>query len=120
MPARSSGSRKPARISSINVAVALFTPRDGALAVFLVQATRAARVRDRWSLPSDALLADETLDDAAARIARGALGAAPSMLDQALAIAETRAAAPHGQLTITYFGLAPDSGAAASSAGSWI
>lgn len=120
MPARSSGARKPARISNINVAVALFTPRDGALAVLLVQAARAARARERWSLPTDALLADETLDDAAARIARRVLGAAPSMLDQALASAETRAAAPPGQLTITYFGLAPDSGAAASSAGSWI
>ena len=119
MPARSSGARKPARISNINVAVALFTPRDGALAVLLIPAAKGARARDRWSLPSDALLADETLDDAASRIARGVLGAVPSMLDQALANAESRAAAPQRQLTITYFGLAPDSGAS-SSAGAWI
>ncbi len=119
MPARSSGARKPARISNINVAVALFTPRDGALAVLLVPAARSVRSRDRWSLPSDALLADETLDEAATRIARGVLGAVPSMLDQAYTKAETRGAHP-GHLTITYFGLAPESGSAASSAGSWI
>src|SRR5689334_22907159 len=102
MPARASGVRKPARISNINVAVALFTPRDGALAVLLVPAARSTRARDRWSLPSDALLADETLDEAAARVARGLLAAPPSMLDQAFASTpETRAASQQGQLTVT-------------------
>jgi 8-oxo-dGTP diphosphatase len=120
MPARSSNPRKPARISNITVAVALFTPRDGALAVLLVPAARSTRARDRWALPSDSLLTDETLDDAAARIARGVLGSTPSLLDQALASTGTRIAGEQGQLTVTYFGLAPESGAAPSSGGSWI
>ena len=120
MPARASGVRKPARISNINVAVALFTPRDGALAVLLVPAARSARSRDRWSLPADALLAGETLDDAAARIARSVLGTPPSMLDQAFASTETRTAFQNGQLTVTYFGLAPESGLRPSSSGSWV
>ena len=120
MPARSSATRKPARIPIISVAVALFTPRDGALAVLLVPTpARSTRAKDRWSLPSDALLADETLDDAAARIARAVLGTTPSLLDQALAKTGTRLSGDQGQLTVTYFGLAPDSGAA-SSRGSWV
>jgi 8-oxo-dGTP diphosphatase len=82
--------------------------------------TRSARTRDRWSLPSDTLLADETLDDAAARIARGVLGAGPSLLDQALANTGSRASGDQGQLTVTYFGLAPDSGTASSPGGSWV
>src|SRR5262245_61408798 len=114
MSARSS-SRKPARNLAINVAVALFTPRDGSLAVLLVpSAARSSRPRDRWSLPSESLLVDETLDDAAARVARAALGAAPSLLDQALAGAGSKTAVDHGQLTVTYFGLAPDSSASVS------
>jgi 8-oxo-dGTP diphosphatase len=120
MPARSSSLRKPARISNITVAVALFTPRDGALAVLLVPSTRSTRSRDRWSLPSDTLLADETLDDAATRIARGVLGSTPSLLDQASVSTGTRATGDPGQLTITYFGLAPELGGARTSAGSWV
>ena len=120
MAARSRTTRKPARISNITVAVALFTPRDGALAVLLVPAARATRAKDRWALPSDTLLADESLDDAGARIARGVLGAAPSLLDQALANAGNRAAGEAGHLTVTYFGLAPDSGAAPSAEASWV
>jgi 8-oxo-dGTP diphosphatase len=120
MPSRPNSSRKPARISNIDVAVALFTPRDGALAVLLVPAARPTRAKDRWSLPSDTLLADETLDDAASRIARAVLGAPPSLLDQASANAESRAAGQQGRLTVTYFGLAPDSGAGPLPEASWI
>jgi 8-oxo-dGTP diphosphatase len=106
----------------VTVAVALFTPRDGALAVLLVpiQTSRSARPKDRWSLPADTVLADETLDDAAARIARGVLGAAPSLLDQALTGIGTRSAGDQDQITVTYFGLAPESGTALSHGGSWV
>jgi 8-oxo-dGTP diphosphatase len=119
MAARPSSPRKTSRLSSVNVAVALFTPRDGALAVLLVPA-RAARPKDRWLLPSDMLLADEPLDDAAARIARGVLGAAPSLLDQALASTGARVSGDGAQLTVTYFGLAPELGAVPSQGASWV
>ena len=119
MPVRASSSRKAARIQGVNVAVALFTPRDGALAVLLVpSATRLARSKDRWLLPADSILADETLEDAAARIARGALGAAPSLLDQALASVAARTVGD--PFTVTYFGLAPDSSASPALDGSWV
>ena len=119
MPVRASSSRKAARIQGVNVAVALFTPRDGALAVLLVpSATRLARSKDRWLLPADSILADETLEDAAARIARGALGAAPSLLDQALARVAARTVGD--PFTVTYFGLAPDSSASPALDGSWV
>ena len=120
MPARSPA-RKPARIPGVSVAVALFTPREGALAVLLVpSAVRGARAKDRWSLPADALLVDETLDDAAARIARDTLGAAPTLLDQAIANTSARNTGDQTQLTVTYFGLVPDSGASAARDASWL
>jgi len=69
-------------------------------------------------LPADSILADETLEDAAARIARGALGAAPSLLDQALASVAARTVGD--PFTVTYFGLAPDSSASPALDGSWV
>jgi 8-oxo-dGTP diphosphatase len=120
MPARSSASRKPVRIPGVTVAVALFTPRGGALAVLLVPASTRVRPKERWSLPFDTLRSDETLDHAAARIARDVLGVAPSLLDQALATIEKRSAGDQTPLMVTYFGLAPESGEAPSRDGSWV
>src|SRR5262245_63615649 len=88
MPDRSASARQMARGVSLAVDVVLFTPRGTEFAVLLapsVHSTGNGRARARVGLPSDALRADESLDAAAARIAREALGAAPSLLDQAAA-----------------------------------
>lgn len=111
MPDRSSSARAALRSLTLGVDVVLFTPRDGELAVLLTPTGAArARSKERWSLPSEPLLADESLDDAAARISRDTLGVAPAFLEQAGALGGRRkrpdAAAP--QITVAYFGLVPD------------
>jgi len=109
MSARSVTARKSARSISLFVDVVLLTPRDGALALLVVPAPARARSRTRWALPCDAVLAEESLDDAAVRIARETLGTPASFLEQAVASVDTRAATEPSEVVVTYFGLVPDS-----------
>jgi 8-oxo-dGTP diphosphatase len=110
MSDRSSAARAAPRSVSLAVDVVLLSPRGAELAVLLAPAKRA---RERAALPSDALRADESLDDAAARIAREALGIAPSLLDQVVARGGTRQADASAQIVVTYFGLVPEASASA-------
>lgn len=112
MPDRSTSARPSPRGVSLVVDVVLFTPRGRELAVLLANSapgvrSAARRSRERGGLPSDALRPDETLDDAASRIAREALGATPSMLQQAGAQGGARRQPDSAQVTVTYFGLVP-------------
>lgn len=111
MPERSSSARSAARGVTLAVDVVLFTPRGHELAVLLAAGSGRARMRERAALPSDGLRSDESLDDAAARVARDALGTAPSLLDQAGARGGTRRQADGSQVVVTYFGLVPDTSA---------
>src|SRR5215831_4513864 len=111
MPDRSSSARATARGVSLVINVVLFTPRGSELAVLLVPSSSArGRTRDRATPPSDSLRGDESLDQAASRIARDALGTAPSFLHQAAADGSAARPQDHPQITITYFGLVPDAG----------
>jgi 8-oxo-dGTP diphosphatase len=94
------------------VSVVLFTPRASELAVLLLPTGARGRGRERGATPSDSLRGDESLDQAAARIARDALGVAPSFLHQAVADGSVGRQQEHPQITITYFGLVPDAEAA--------
>lgn len=111
MPERSSSARTGTRGVTLAVDVVLFTPTGNELAVLLASGGGRGRVRDRAALPSDSLRGDESLDDAAARIARGALGVAPSLLDQAGARGGGRRQTESPQVVVTYFGLVPDASA---------
>ena len=102
----SSTGAKPVRRSAISVDVVLFTPRNEQLATLLVRQPDA-RGRERWVLPWDARHDDEPLDDAAARIARGALGTSPAWLEQIGAFGDRRRHPSEGQLSIGYVGLVP-------------
>ena len=79
----------------------------------------AARPRERWALPSDQLRGEETLDAAAARIARDLSGAAPSLLEQAGALGGARRTAEGPNVAIAYFGLVPDASGARKGA-EWV
>ena len=126
MPDRSVAARPTARGVSLAVDVVLFTPRGTELAVLLTPTTSSninsrSRPRERVGLPSDSLRVDETLDDTAARIARDALGGAPSLLDQAGARGSSRRQADtSAQVTVTYFGLVPDVSTSARARMNWI
>jgi len=113
MPDRSSFARAPRGVT-LAVNVVLFTPHGSELAVLLTP--NAARGRTRGAPPSDSLRTDESLDQAAARIARDALGSAPSFLLQASAEGSAARQQDHPQVSITYFGLVPDAGTLRASA----
>jgi ADP-ribose pyrophosphatase YjhB (NUDIX family) len=115
MPARAASARKLARVITVTVDVVLFTPQAGELCVLVISSESGrGRSRDRWTLPSSTLGSNETLDDAAIRVAREAIGVAPASLEQAVASG--------GQIdvTITYFGLVPSAGVRSTPHGSWI
>ena len=115
MSARTTAARKLARVITLTVDVVLFTPQAGELAVLVVPAeTGRPRSRERWVLPSSTPGADDSLDDTAARVAREALGAAPSSLDQAMATGG------RSDVTITYFGLAPSGGLSPKRQATWV
>src|SRR5512133_94860 len=122
MPARSSSARKLVRVITLTVDVVLFTPQDSELAVLLMPAAAGrTRARDRWTLPSGTLRPDDSFSDAASRIAREALGSVPSFLDQASATTGPRSPqVDRTDVTVTYFGLAPNAGASPQHNASWI
>jgi 8-oxo-dGTP diphosphatase len=81
MRERSSVPMKSAvRRTTLAVDVVVLSPHADALAVLLVRAPAGAR--ERWGLPWDAPEAGEELEDAAARIARSALGSTPAFFEQ--------------------------------------
>lgn len=110
MPDRSLSARTPARALTVVADVVLFTPRGHELAVLLVPGAAGATGRVRRTFPSDVARGDELLNDTALRIAREALGASPSFLDQAITLGGARRGAEGANVTVTYFGLAPESG----------
>lgn len=102
----SSTGAKPVRRSAISVDVVLFTPQGEQLATLLARHPDG-RGRERWVIPWDARTDDEPLDDAAARIARSALGTAPAWLEQVGAFGDRRRHPGEGQLSVAYVGLVP-------------
>jgi 8-oxo-dGTP diphosphatase len=117
MPDRPNTAR-PARALTLAVDVVLLTPRGNELAVLLAAAGGGARPPERLSLPTDALRQDETLDSAAARIARDAVGAVPGLLEQAGALGGAKKQTEGPNVAVTYFGLVPD--ASARRNGEWV
>ena len=64
-----------------------------------------SRSKERWELPHDAPRADETIDEAAARVERAALGAQPAMLEQIAAFGDRRRHPSDAVVSIGYVAL---------------
>jgi 8-oxo-dGTP diphosphatase len=111
MPVLSPAARPAARTVALSVDVVLFTPRRNELAVLLVSTGRG---RARATLPSDVLRADESLDEAASRVARSTLGATPTFLGQVGAQGGSRRQADLAQVAVVYFGLVAGDGESAT------
>lgn len=118
MSDRSAAARPASRALTLTVDVVLLTPRGRELSVLLI-ADESARARERLTLPSSALRADETLDAAALRVARDASGVVPSLLEQAGAIGGAKRLADAPNVSVTYFGLVPDA-SDSSRPGEWV
>jgi 8-oxo-dGTP diphosphatase len=119
MPDRSSSARSAARGLTIAADVVLFAAHGNQLAVLLISEPGSARARARWSLPADSLRADESLDEAALRIARDAAGAVPAHLEQVGALGGARRQSDGPNVSVTYFALVPD-GASVRKNAEWI
>lgn len=90
---------------SLAVDVVILSPRADALALLLVRAPAAAR--ERWSLPWDAPQAGESFEDAAARIAGAALGAAPAYFEQVGALCDGRRHPGDAEVSVGVAALSP-------------
>jgi 8-oxo-dGTP diphosphatase len=104
---RSLSARPTLRRAPVSVDVALFTPHGGRLTVLLTRSVDP-RARDRWELPWDSIREGESLEDAAARIATSALGAAPALLEQLGAFADRRRHPGGAELSVAWLGLAAE------------
>lgn len=107
MPGRRSSpaSRSTPRRAPLSVDVVLLTPRDHHLAVLLTRA-EGPRARERWELPWDTLRA-ETLDEAAARVGRAALGVPPALVEQIAAYGDRRRHPSGADVSVAFLALAP-------------
>jgi 8-oxo-dGTP diphosphatase len=101
-------SRPVVRSFTTAVDVVLLTPppRERTLAVLLVRPADP-RARDRWILPWDAPQSGEGPEDAALRVARGALGTTPAALEQVGAFGDARRHPGDAQLSVSFVGLVP-------------
>ncbi|MEX2154814.1 MAG: NUDIX domain-containing protein [Gemmatimonadaceae bacterium] len=98
--------RPTVRTLTAAIDVVLLTPRDRSLAVLLLRAADP-RARDRWLLPWDAPRPDEAPDEAALRVSRSVLGAAPAALEQVAAFGDGRRHPGDAQLSVSFVGLVP-------------
>ena len=110
-------SRPVARRTTLAVDVVILSPRTKVLAVLLVRTASGAR--ERWSLPWDAPLAGEALEDAAARIAEAALGTAPAFFEQVGALADGRRHPGDADVSIGIAALSPESASAPGVESEW-
>ena len=99
--------RPVARRTTLAVDVVILSPRTNTLAVLLVRTPSGAR--ERWSLPWDAPLAGEALEDAAARIADAALGTTPAFFEQVGALADGRRHPGEADVSVGIAALTPES-----------
>jgi 8-oxo-dGTP diphosphatase len=93
------------RRTTLAVDVVVLSPRADALAVLLVRAPAGAR--ERWTLPWDAPLPAEGLEEAAARIAQGVLGTAPAFFEQAGAVSDAKRHPGDADVSIGIVALTP-------------
>ena len=98
--------RPTARRASFAVDVVPFTPMHDELAVLLVRAMDP-RSRERWMLPWDAPRDVETLDEAATRIARAALGGDLAQLEEVGTFGDGRRHPGDAEVSAAFAALVP-------------
>ncbi|HUX33219.1 MAG TPA: NUDIX domain-containing protein [Gemmatimonadaceae bacterium] len=104
----SSNPRSTARQTTLSVDIVAISPHTGSLAV-LLNKSPDARSRERWILPWDAPRGEESLADAAARVARATLGVAPSAIEQIRAFGDNRRHPGEAEVSVGFVALTPDS-----------
>ncbi|MFL5619725.1 MAG: NUDIX hydrolase [Gemmatimonadaceae bacterium] len=105
------------RKTTLAVDVVVLSPQADTLAALLVRTAPGGR--ERWSLPWDAPLPGEGLEDAAARIAEAALGATPALLEQVGAFADARRHPGDADVSVGLVALTPHAEAALVAGAEW-
>jgi 8-oxo-dGTP diphosphatase len=106
MPNRTSASarRTSTRRNAPTVDVVMLTPHGRRLSV-LLERVEGGKSKERWALPWEALRADESIEESAARIAREALGSAPNLVEQVAAYGDGRRHPSGEPLSIAFLAL---------------
>ncbi len=106
MPNRTSASarRTSTRRNAPTVDVVMLTPHGRRLSV-LLQRVEGGKSKERWALPWEAMRADESIEESAARIAREALGSAPNLVEQVAAYGDGRRHPSGAPLSVAFLAL---------------
>jgi 8-oxo-dGTP diphosphatase len=99
--------RPATRRSIVSIDVVPLTPHGRRLTAMLLRSSDP-RSKEKWELPWDAARADESIDDAASRIARTALGVGPTWTEQIGAFGDQRRHPSGADVSIGYIALVPD------------
>ena len=103
---QATAARPGQRRATFSVDVVLLTPRGKQLAVLLVRADES-RSRERWWVPHDEPQTDESLLDAARRVATEAGNVEPAWLEQVGAFGDGRRHPTETELSVAYVGVVP-------------
>ena len=116
---RAAAGRRTTGRGAYSVDVVLLTVVDGQLAAALLRAEGrpGERLRERWGLPWEAATPDEPLAEAAERVARDVMGAAPQYLEQIGAFGDGRRHPAGSPLSVAFVGLVPAGGVLPGDAG---
>jgi 8-oxo-dGTP diphosphatase len=114
---QATAARPGQRRATFSVDVVVLTPRGKQLAVLLVHADEA-RTRERWWVPHDEPIGDESMIDAARRIAVDAAHIEPTWLEQVGAFGDGRRHPTETELSVAYVGVVPQGTALPNSADS--
>ena len=106
---QATAARPGPRRATFSVDVVLLTPRGKQLAVLLIRADEA-RTRERWWVPHDEPRIDESMIDAARRIATEAAQIEPTWLEQVGAFGDGRRHPTETDLSVAYVGVVPQGG----------
>lgn len=93
------------RRTTLAVDVVVLSPRSDALAALLVRSPAGAR--ERWSLPWDAPLTGEALEEAAARITSAVLGTTPAFFEQVGTLSDSRRHPGDAEVSVGIAALSP-------------
>ncbi|HUX32697.1 MAG TPA: NUDIX domain-containing protein [Gemmatimonadaceae bacterium] len=102
----SSDSHPTARQTTLSIDVVVISPQAQTLAVLLARYPDS-RSRERWILPWDAPRGEESLADAAMRVARTTLGATPAAVEQIRAFGDNRRHPGDAEVSVGFTALVP-------------
>jgi 8-oxo-dGTP diphosphatase len=108
-------SRPSPRRVALTIDVVLLAAPGHRLMMLLARA-RDARSKERWELPFDGMRGEETIEDAAARVARAALGAPVAQVEQVAAFGDRRRHPAAADVSVAFLALVPPGSAASAAA----